>query len=329
MDPKNPDSTIVSAREHQSLFQEASLYPRLVFSNSSQVGVSNGKDSSANLNESNSGSNLYLTPAFVTPYRIEGLWVIGTRDITNINNPEAIDDSGLDQQAPEFYDFHIRTCWYGPNRNIPSIISTIICLIMAFPLALTLKGKKLDKGSLIVFIFILPMWMNFLLRTLAWLSLLEKNGIINTVLKFMHLPGLNIINTPAAIILGMVYNYLPFMVLPIYNVLEKIDDNTINAARDLGANTLQTIIKVIIPLSIPGIVSGITMVFVPALTTFVISNILGGSKVLLIGNVIEQEFTKGSNWNLGSGLSLIMMIFILISMAFIAKYDKDGEGMSV
>lgn len=128
LDPKNPDSTIVSAREHQSLFQEASLYPRLVFSNSSQVGVSNGKDSSANLNESNSGSNLYLTPAFVTPYRIEGLWVIGTRDITNNNNPEAIDDSGLDQQAPEFYDFHIRTCWYGPNRNIPSIISTIIRL---------------------------------------------------------------------------------------------------------------------------------------------------------------------------------------------------------
>ena len=128
LDPKNPDSTIVSAREHQSLFQEASLYPRLVFSNSSQVGASNGTDSSAHLNESNSGSNLYLTPAFVTPYRIEGLWVIGTRDITNINNPKAIDDSSLDQQAPEFYDFHIRSCWYGPNRNIPSIISTIIRL---------------------------------------------------------------------------------------------------------------------------------------------------------------------------------------------------------
>ena len=209
---------------------------------------------------------------------------------------------------------------------ILSIVSTAICLVMAFPLALTLKSKKLNKGSLIVFIFI---WMNFLLRTLAWLSLLEKNGIINTILNFLHLPNLNIINTPAAIILGMVYNYLPFMVLPIYNVLEKIDDNTINAARDLGANTMQTLTRVIIPLSIPGIVSGITMVFVPALTTFVISNILGGSKVLLIGNVIEQEFTKGSNWNLGSGLSLVMMIFILISMAFIAKYDKDGEGMSV
>ena len=174
-----------------------------------------------------------------------------------------------------------------------SVISTVICLVMAFPLALTLKGKKLNKGSLIVFIFILPMWMNFLLRTLAWLSLLEKNGIINTILNFLHLPSLNIINTPAAIVLGMVYNYLPFMVLPIYNVLEKIDDNTINAARDLGANTMQTITKVIIPLSIPGIVSGITMVFVPALTTFVISNILGGSKVLLIGNVIEQQLESG------------------------------------
>ena len=128
LDPKNPDRTIVSAREHQSLFQEASLYPRLVFSNSSQVGASNGADSSANLNESNSGSNLYLTPAFVTPYRVEGLWVIGTRDVTGVGNPDAIDDSGLDQQAPEFYDFHIRSCWYGPNRNIPSIISTIIRL---------------------------------------------------------------------------------------------------------------------------------------------------------------------------------------------------------
>ena len=210
-----------------------------------------------------------------------------------------------------------------------SVVSTLICLIMAFPLALTLKGRKLSRGSFVLFVFILPMWMNFLLRTLAWLSLLERNGIINTILKFLHLPTQNIINTPAAIVLGMVYNYLPFMVLPIYNVLEKIDDNTINAARDLGANTMQTLTKVIIPLSIPGIVSGITMVFVPALTTFVISNILGGSKVLLIGNVIEQEFTKGSNWNLGSGLSLIMMICRLITRARIAKYDKAGEGIGV
>jgi len=168
--------------------------------------------------------------------------------------------------------------------------------------------------------------MNFLLRTLAWQTLLEKNGVINGILTALHLPNQNLINTSGAIILGMVYNFLPFMVLPIYNVLMKIDDNVISAARDLGANSVQVLFRILFPLSIPGIVSGITMVFVPALTTFVISNLLGGSKILLIGNVIEQEFTKGSNWNLGSGLSLVLMIFILISMALIAKYDKNGEG---
>mgnify|MGYP000761167217 FL=1 len=124
----------------------------------------------------------------------------------------------------------------------------------------------------------------------------------------------------------MVYNFLPFMVLPIYNTLAKIDDNVINAARDLGADNYQTLTKILLPLSVPGIVSGITMVFVPALTTFVISNLLGGSKILLIGNVIEQEFTKGSNWNLGAGLSIVLMVFILLSMTMIAKYDKEGEG---
>ena len=193
-------------------------------------------------------------------------------------------------------------------------------------LALILRSRGIGQGSFIVFIFILPMWMNFLLRTLAWQTLLEKNGVINGILSALHLPTQGLINTPGAIILGMVYNFLPFMVLPIYNVLSKIDDNVINAAQDLGANFFQILFRILLPLSIPGIVSGITMVFVPALTTFVISNLLGGSKILLIGNVIEQEFTKGSNWNLGSGLSLVMMIFILISMALIAKYDKNGEG---
>ena len=168
--------------------------------------------------------------------------------------------------------------------------------------------------------------MNFLLRTLAWQTLLEKNGVINSILSFFPLPQLAIINTPYAIILGMVYNFLPFMVLPIYNVLVKIDKDVINAARDLGANNRQTFFKIILPLTVPGIISGITMVFVPALTTFVISDLLGGSKILLIGNVIEQEFKQGSNWHVGSGLSLVLMIFIILSMALIAKYDKDGEG---
>ncbi|SET97444.1 ABC transporter permease [Lacrimispora sphenoides] len=218
---------------------------------------------------------------------------------------------------------HAKALWLSLGL---SFISTVLCLILAYPLAMVLRSRGMGQGSFIVFIFILPMWMNFLLRTLAWQTLLEKNGVINGVLTALHLPNQNLINTSGAIILGMVYNFLPFMVLPIYNVLMKIDDNVINAARDLGANTVQILFRILFPLSIPGIVSGITMVFVPALTTFVISNLLGGSKILLIGNVIEQEFTRGSNWNLGSGLSLVLMIFILISMALIAKYDKNGEG---
>ena len=207
-----------------------------------------------------------------------------------------------------------------------SLASTVICLVMAYPLALILRKKNVGKGSFIVFIFILPMWMNFLLRTMAWQTLLEKNGVINGILSFLHLPNIAVINTPWAIILGMVYNFLPFMVLPIYNVLAKIDDDVINAAKDLGANNWQTITRILIPLSLPGIISGINMVFVPALTTFVISNLLGGSKILLIGNVIEQEFTRGSNWHLGSGLSLVLMVFILVSMALMVKYDREGEG---
>ena len=207
-----------------------------------------------------------------------------------------------------------------------SLVSTAICLILAYPLAMILASKSMNQTSFIVLIFILPMWMNFLLRTLAWQTLLEKNGVINSVLSFLHLPTQSMINTPSAIILGMVYNFLPFMVLPIYNVIVKIDKDVISAAKDLGANNVQTFLKIILPLTTPGIISGITMVFVPALTTFVISDLLGGGKILLIGNVIEQEFKQSSNWNVGSGLSLVLMIFIIASMALIAKYDKDGEG---
>ncbi len=207
-----------------------------------------------------------------------------------------------------------------------SFISTLICLLLAYPLAMILRGRGQSASGFIVFIFVLPMWMNFLLRTMAWQTLLEKNGVINGILTWLHLPKQSLINTQGAIILGMVYNFLPFMVLPIYNVLSKIDDNVVSAASDLGANGFQTLMRIWLPLSVPGIISGITMVFVPSLTTFVISDLLGGSKILLIGNVIEQEFTKGSNWHLGSGLSLVLMVFILISMAMIAKYDKNGEG---
>ena len=205
-----------------------------------------------------------------------------------------------------------------------SLISTIICLVLAYPLAMILAASGVNQSSFMVFIFILPMWMNFLLRTLAWQTLLEKTGVINGILSFLNLPNINIINTPYAIVLGMVYNFLPFMVLPIYNILIKIDINVINAARDLGANNIQTFSRVIFPLSLPGVISGITMVFVPALTTFVISDLLGGAKILLIGNVIEQEFKQANNWHTGSGLSFVLMIFIVISIFITNKYDKEG-----
>lgn len=207
-----------------------------------------------------------------------------------------------------------------------SFLSTAICLLLAYPLAMILSARNISQTSFIVLIFILPMWMNSLLRTLAWQTLLERNGVINSLLDILHLPPLNIINTPAAIVLGMVYNFLPFMVLPLYNVLLKIDRDVINAARDLGANSIQTFFRILLPLSMPGIVSGITMVFIPALTTFVISDLLGGSKILLIGNVIEQEFKQTNNWNAGSALSTILMLFIVLSMFIMNKYDKEGEG---
>lgn len=218
---------------------------------------------------------------------------------------------------------HSKALWLA---LLLSLAATAICLLLAYPLAMILNGMKGNRHNFIVLIFILPMWMNFLLRTLAWQTLLEKTGVINSILSFLGLPALNIINTPYAIILGMVYNFLPFMVLPIYNALSKIDPDVIHAARDLGADSVQVFLRITLPLTLPGIISGITMVFIPALTTFVISNLLGGSKILLIGNVVEQEFTQAANWHLGSGLSIVLMLFILVNMVISAVFDREGEG---
>lgn len=232
---------------------------------------------------------------------------------------------------PGFLPIFGRSFWLA-------FLSTVVCLVLGYPMAYLMSRLSASRQSLCMMLIMLPMWINFLLRTYAWMSILENNGFINQffrsigLISFLQshfgysLDYIPLINTQGAIVLGMVYNFLPFMVLPIYNVLVKIDKDVISAARDLGAGNIQTFTKIILPLSVPGIISGITMVFVPALTTFVISNLLGGSKILLIGNVIEQEFQQGSNWHVGSGLSLVLMIFIIASMALIAKYDKDGEG---
>ena len=217
---------------------------------------------------------------------------------------------------PEYYEALILSL-------VLAVVSTIICLLLAYPLALILRNMNMSKQGFIVFVFILPMWMNFLLRTYAWQAILDINGILDLFLAKFGITGFNIINTPAAIILGMVYDYLPFMVLPIYNVLVKIDDNVINAARDLGANFWQTLFKIIIPLSKAGIASGIIMVFVPSLTTFVISDILGGGKLVLIGKIVENK-VKADNLNLAAGLSLVLMIFIVVNMMFSGD-DETGS----
>ena len=199
-----------------------------------------------------------------------------------------------------------------------AVICTLICLL--------LSNMKIKEHSFVVFLFVLPMWMNFMLRILAWQMLLSNNGIINSLLKTLGFSGINLMNTPTAVVFGMVYDYLPFMILPIYNALVRIRKDLIEAARDLGAGNLLVFFKIILPLSLSGVFSGIIMVFVPALTSFVISDLLGGGKVLLIGNVIEQSFMQGMDWHLGSGLSIVLMIFVIASMAFMNRQDKENEG---
>lgn len=214
---------------------------------------------------------------------------------------------------------------------ILAVLSTVLCLIVGYPTAyLITKAKPSRRGTLIL-LCILPMWMNFLLRTYAWSAILGKNGFINTLLGMIGLGPVNILYTDAAVLLGMVYNFLPFMILPIHTALSKMDQDLINAAKDLGANDVQVFTKVIFPLSLPGVVSGITMVFMPAVSTFVISKLLGGGQYYLIGNLIEQQFMAVGDWHFGSAVSIFMMIIILISMAIMNKYsndsDKEGGGL--
>ena len=209
------------------------------------------------------------------------------------------------------------------------IACTIICLILAYPMAMILNNINFKSQSMIVFIFMLPMWMNFMLRILAWKQLLSKNGVINSILATVGLPSVNIINTPTAVVLGMVYDFLPFMLLPIYNSMTRIKKDWIEAAKDLGAGNITIFVKIIMPLTLSGVISGIVMVFVPSLTSFAISQVLGGGKVLLIGNVIEHDFIHGSQWNAGSGLSIVLMLFVIISMAIMNLFDKEGEGTAI
>lgn len=206
---------------------------------------------------------------------------------------------------------------------ILALITTVICLLLAYPLCLILVERAKSAGTIIILLFVLPLWMNTLLSTMAWQTIFERDGILNQVLRLLAMPDMTLINTPTAVVIGMIYNYLPYMVLPLYVALSKIDKSIFEAARDLGANSWQTFLKVTLPLSLPGAISGITMVFIPALTTFAISALLGGSKLLLIGNVIEQEFTVEYDWHLGSALSIVLMIFIILNMVLTIFFDQS------
>ena len=210
-----------------------------------------------------------------------------------------------------------------------ALLCTAICLALSYPLAMILNGMHLKRQSFVVFIFMLPMWMNLMLRILAWQLLLSNNGILNTVLEYIGLSKVQLLNTPSAVVFGMVYDFLPFMILPIYNSMGRIGNDILDAAKDLGANTLQVFLKIILPLTVSGVISGIIMVFVPALTSFVISDLLGGGKVLLIGNVIEQEFMQSMDWNMGSGLSIVLMVFVIASMAFMNAHGNEEGGAAV
>ncbi|MCD8390757.1 MAG: ABC transporter permease [Firmicutes bacterium] len=207
-----------------------------------------------------------------------------------------------------------------------ALIATVICLVIAYPLSYILSTLDISYQSTVLMIIMLPMWMNFLLRTYAWQTILGNNGIINEFFGFFGIGPFKLLNTNGAVILGMVYDYIPYMILPLYTAMAKIDRSILDAAEDLGCSGIKTIFKITLPLSVPGIISGITMVFVPAISTFIISKMLGGSSNLLIGDLIEMQFLGTSyNPNLGAGISFVLMVIILIVMAVINLIDKSGD----
>lgn len=208
---------------------------------------------------------------------------------------------------------------------IYGVVATAICLVVGYPFAYFISKTKASTQGTMVLLVMLPMWMNFLIRTYSLMTILGDTGIINTVLNFFGIDSLKLINTGGAVILGMVYNFLPYMILPIYSVMSKMDNSLIEAAQDLGSTRFQVMRKVIMPLSLPGVLSGITMVFVPCVSTFYITQKLGGGQVVLIGDIIETQFQSANNYNLGASLSLVLMVLILICLGVMNYLGADDE----
>jgi spermidine/putrescine transport system permease protein len=225
-------------------------------------------------------------------------------------------------QIGKYTDTFILSIWLG-------LLATVICLLIAYPLAYIMAQKGPEKQSTMTMLIMLPMWMNFLLRTYSWMTILEDNGIINTIITSIGLEPLHLINTRGAVVLGMVYNFLPYMILPIYTVMLKTDRSLVEAAQDLGGNKLAVFRNVTIPLSVPGVVSGFTMVFVPSVSTFYISQKLGGTSTILIGDIIETQFQTANNFHLGASLSFVLMILILICLAVMNRFSDDDGGVII
>lgn len=204
-----------------------------------------------------------------------------------------------------------------------ALVTTIVCLLIGYPVSYILANMKKKTAALVSMLFIMPMWMNMLLRTLAWKVLLYEGGIFTTFLSWLGFTDVQLIYTPGAVLIATIYDFLPFMILPIYTTLSKMDKAHIEAAHDLGANGIQTFLRVVLPQSIPGIISGITMVFVPAMSTFAVSRMLGGKKILLLGQIIEEKFLINKSFGVGSTLSLVLIVLVIISMIIMRKVDRE------
>ena len=217
-----------------------------------------------------------------------------------------------------YRDIMLNSIWLG-------FIATIISLVISYPLAYIMARSTANVQRTMMMLVMLPMWMNLLIRTYSLMILLQDTGIINPALGFLRLPPLKMINTDGAVVLGMVYNYIPYMILPLYSIMAKLDRGLVEAAEDLGANKFAVLKKIILPLSLPGIASGFTMVFVPSVSTFYISKKLGGNTVSLIGDIIEMQFKSSNNYNLGAALSLVLMVLIIICMAVMNRFTSDDD----
>ena len=209
-----------------------------------------------------------------------------------------------------------------------ALVTTVLCVFIGYPIAYLIAKSKPQRRNLYILLITLPMWINMLVRTYAWIGILSDNGLVNHVLQWFGLAPQKLLYTDFSVILGMVYNFIPFMILQIESSLAKMDRSLLDAANDLGANRWQRFCKVTLPLSLPGVVSGITLVFLPAVSSFVIPKLLGGGGYMLIGNVIENQFITVGEWNFGSAISMVMAVIIMISMVVTRKLDKSDEGLT-